>query len=125
MTNRKPTSDLPTNVVDWDTPEMQSLLNKTMSWQLENRGSFSLCPVDIHLGWSTDISQPATLLMERGNVMVIETSFPIPPGENLKVDKPSGDDLPLRFWGTVIESRPGNRAGDDAKNTHIHWVQGR
>lgn len=122
MTHRKSSSKVPTNRVNWKDPHLESLLQKTESWQLDNRGSYPSQEVQIHLGWGGgDLSKPALLVFEREQVMVLETNFAIPPGEHLRVDKPFGDDVQTR-WGTVVESRAGVRAGDVESNIHVHWM---
>ena len=121
MKHRRTPSKVPTHRVDWSNPHLESLLQKTESWQIDNRGSFAPQEVEIHIGWGAGLGKHAMLVWERENVMVLETGFTIAPGEHVRVDKPFGDELQTR-WGTVVESRAGNRAGDEEGNIHVHWV---
>ena len=121
MNHRRVPSKVPTHRVDWSNPHLESLLQKTELWQIDNRGTYPALGVQIHVGWGAGISQPAMLVWERENVMVLETNFSIAPGEHVRVDKPFGDELQTR-WGTVADSRAGNRAGDEEGNIHVHWV---
>lgn len=122
MTRHRAPSKVPTHRVDWSNPHLESLLQKTENWQIDNRGSFPPQHVEIHVGWGAGVSKPAALVWEREDVMVLETGFTLAPGEHVRVDKPFGDGLQMR-WGTVAESRAGNRAGDEEANIHVHWVR--
>ena len=121
MTHRRQPSKVPTNRVNWSDPHLESLLQKTESWQIDNRGSHPSREVEIHLGWGAGTHRPAVLVWEREDVMVLETRFPMRKSEHLRVDKPFGDGIQTR-WGTVVESRAGHRAGDEENGIHVHWV---
>jgi len=125
MTHRKEFSDLTTNVVDWSNPQLESLLQKTESWQLDNRGTFTPQQIHIQIGTGdASISEAAVLVWENEGALVIQTRFPVQQGENVRVDKPLGNDIQA-LWGAVIESRAGNRSDDQANDVHLHWLRKR
>lgn len=126
MTERKPASKKSANRVDWNHPHLEALLKKTEGWQLDNRGSFPPQNVQIQLGWTADADAvasglPGLLVWEQGQVMVVETDFPIEQGELVRIDKPVGDGFQT-MWGSLIESRPGLRDGDEENGIHVHWI---
>lgn len=107
--------------VDWDDPLLASLLKKTESWLLDNRGSFTAQDVEIQIGWGAGSGRPASLVWEKPQVMVLETDFPIEQGEMVRIDKLAG---PVRqsTLGTLVESRLGTRAHDEPGEVHVHWI---
>ncbi|WP_199099564.1 hypothetical protein [Dyella sp. ASV21] len=109
------------NRVDWSDPRLQELLRKSESWKLDNRGTYIPKEVMIHLGWGASTGRPAKLVWERDQVMMLETRFAIPVGEQVRVDEPQGDGL-RSVWGVVAEGREGFRAEDRADGIHLHWL---
>jgi hypothetical protein len=109
------------NSVDWSDPRLQSLLRRTESWKLDNRGTYVPKDVQVHLGWGASTGRPAILVWERDQVMMIETRFPIPLGEQVRVDEAQGESL-RSVWGVVAEGREGFRAEDRANGVHLHWL---
>src|ERR1700758_2608803 len=80
-----------TNVsVDWDDPKLVSLLRRSEQWSIDNRGGFSPQSVEVYFGWSGSVGKTATLVWERDNAVVLETTFPIGQGEQIRVDKHLG-----------------------------------
>lgn len=109
------------NNVDWSHPELQSLLDKTDGWSLDNRGVFSPVPCELHIGWGAGAVRGATLVFEREGVMVIEANFSIQVSEKLRIDRIVLGSLRSN-WGTVVEGRAGHRAEDRANGTRVYWV---
>lgn len=109
------------NSVDWTDPKLQSLLSKTEGWSLDNRGVFSPVPCELHVGWGAGAGKPATLVFERDGVMVVEATFLIPQGEQVRIDRMQAGTL-RSGWGTVAEGRDGNRAQDRANGIRVYWV---
>ncbi len=109
------------NNVDWSDPRLQSLLSKTEGWSLDNRGVFSPVPCELHVGWGAGAGKPATLVFERDGVMVVEATFLIPQGEQVRVDRTPAGAL-RSSWGTVAEGRDGNRAEDRANGIRVYWI---
>lgn len=107
--------------VDWDDPLLASLLKKTESWQLDNRGSFVLHDVEIYVGWGAGPGRPATVVWEKDLVRVLETNFPIEQGETVRIDKDVGGARQSSL-GTLLDSRPGVRANDQPGDVFVHWV---
>jgi hypothetical protein len=122
MTCHKPLSKLPTNRVDWSNPHLESLLQKTEGWQLDNRGCYPAEDVEIHIGWGGGDTRRAMLVWERDQVMVIEAAFQIRHGEHVRVDRPFGDSYQA-VWGVVVEGRPGNREQDLVNGIHVYWLK--
>ncbi|WP_266171863.1 hypothetical protein [Dyella subtropica] len=117
----KPPSKWSANTVDWTDPDLKALLHRSESWTLDNRGTFSPQSVQIHIGWGAGGGRPAMLVWERDQALVLETDFPIPDNEPVRIDRltPAG----LRcLWGTVVEGREGFRAEDKANGIYVHWV---
>lgn len=112
------------NNVDWDDPHLQSLLDKTEGWSLDNRGVFSPVPCELHIGWGAGAVRPAILVYERTGVMVIEAQFIIHPGEQVRIDRMLAGTL-CSSWGAVAEGRAGHRAEDRAQGIHVYWVHTR
>ena len=108
--------------VDWSDPELQSLLSKTEHWQLDKRRSYEAQDVHIHLRWDAGMPRDARIVDRHEAVIVLQTQFPLPVGEHVRVDRPSGD-LGAPLWGVVIQSRPGTRAEDLAQGSHLHWLR--
>jgi len=110
------------NNVDWNHPELRSLLDKTEGWSLDNRGVYPRVACEVHIGWGAGAGRHATLVYEREGVMVIETPFAIPNGEHVRVDRIKSGTM-RSSWGTVMDGRAGIRAEDRANGIHVHWVQ--
>lgn len=121
MSHFKPNSRPSNQEVDWDNPHLQSLLKKTESWTLDNRGSFAAVDVQIHMGWGASSGHRAVLVWESDQVMVLETHFLIPQGEQVRVDRVQGG-ASRTGWGTVIEGRQGFREEDRKNNVYVHWL---
>lgn len=107
--------------VDWNDPRLQALLQRSESWKLDNRGTYMPKDVQIHLGWGANTGRPAILVWERDQVMMLETRFPIPMGEQVRVDEAQGEKL-RSVWGIVVEGREGFRAEDRENGIHLHWL---
>jgi hypothetical protein len=121
MSFHKPPSKWESNKVDWNDPELQALLQRSESWTLDNRGSFSRQDVELHVGWGAGSGRPAVLVWERGQALVVETQFPLAKDEPVRVDRhtPAG----LRsVWGVVADGRKGTRSEDEAQGIYVHWV---
>ncbi|RDS80344.1 hypothetical protein [Dyella psychrodurans] len=121
MSHFKPNSKLSNNQVNWDDPHLQSLLSKTESWKLDNRGAFSSQDVQLHVGWGANSGRNAVLVWESDRVMVVETRFAIPKGEHVRVDRVLGESL-RTVWGVVAEGRQGFREEDRENGVHVHWL---
>lgn len=121
MNRHSPPAQKPTNRVDWNDPHLESLLRKTETWKLDNRGAYPAQEVQIHIGWGAAAGKPALLVWERDHAMVLETCFPIMQGEHVRVDSYLGEDVRV-VWGVVVEGREGHRAEDQANGVHVHWL---
>lgn len=99
------------NQVDWSDPRLEALLRKTEEWKLDNRGAFPSQDVQIHLGWGASAVRKAVLVWETDRVMVLETTFQIPQGEHVRVDRISAGSM-RTAWGVVAEGREGFREED-------------
>jgi hypothetical protein len=121
MNHHKPLMQKPANRVDWSDPHLESLLRKTESWKLDNRGVYPEQEVEVHIGWGAAVGKPAVLVWERDQAMVLATTFPLPLGEHVRVDSPYGDGL-RTVWGVVVEGRKGHREEDRANGIHVHWL---
>jgi hypothetical protein len=119
MTAHKPHQKA--NSVDWDDPRLQALLRRSENWSLDNRGTYTPKHVEIQLGWGASTGRPAVLVWERDQVMMLETRFAIPLGEQVRVDEPQGERM-RTTWGVVVEGREGFRAEDRANGVHLHWL---
>lgn len=123
MTARdKPFPDRHPAKVDWADPHLQSLLQKTEGWQLDKRGGCAPQGVRIHLGWGAGTPRDALLVGEQDDVAVLQTEFPLPAGEHVRVDRVAGHRV-RTVWGEVVRSRPGIRTDDRAKGVHVHWLR--
>ncbi len=128
MSEQKPPSKKSASRVDWSKPHLEALLKKTEGWQLDNRGSFPRQDIEIQLGWpggmthaSVDSARPGLIVWEHDQVMVVETGFAIEQGELVRIDRMSAEGVQT-IWGTLIESRPGQRVEDGENHVHLHWV---
>jgi hypothetical protein len=121
MTHYKPSSKLSKQQVDWNDPHLQSLLQKTEHWRLDNRGAFSAQEVRIFVGLGDQAGQSAFLVWENEQVVVLETLFPIRKGEHVRVDRASAG-VQRAAWGIVVEGREGSREEDRAHGVHVHWL---
>lgn len=108
--------------VDWDDPSLVSLLRRSESWSIDNRGGFTPQDVQVYFGWSGSVGRTATLVWERDNALVLETHFPINLGEQLRVDKHLGHRI-RTLWGVVVDGREGYRDEDRQKGVHVYWLQ--
>jgi hypothetical protein len=109
------------NRVDWSDPRLEALLRRSEHWKLDNRGTYNPKDVQVHLGWGATTGQPALLIWERDQVMMLETRFAIPLGEQVRVDEPQGETM-RTSWGIVAEGREGFRAEDRDNGVHLHWL---
>ncbi|TAL84800.1 MAG: hypothetical protein EPN74_10330 [Rhodanobacter sp.] len=110
--------------VDWNDPELESLLQKSKneSWQLDNRENHSPQEVTIHLADGSGEIKDATLVWQRDEVMVIQAASLLQTGQRVQVERRFGDGLQI-FNGVVVESRLGRRDDDEANGVHVHWLQ--
>lgn len=108
--------------VDWDDPKLVSLLQRSEQWSIDNRGGFSPQDVQIYFGWSGSVGKTATLVWERDNAIVLEATFPIGQGEQIRVDKHLGHRI-RTLWGVVVDGREGVREEDRQKGVHVYWLQ--
>jgi hypothetical protein len=121
MTHYKPSSKLSKQQVDWNDPHLQSLLQKTESWRLDNRGAFSAQEVRIFVGMSDEAGQSAFLVWEGEQVVVLETLFSIRKGEHVRLDR-STPGTSRTAWGVVVDGREGSREEDRMHGVHVHWL---
>lgn len=108
--------------VDWDDPKLVSLLRKSEQWSIDNRGGFSPQNVEVYFGWSGSVGRTATIVWEHDNAVVLETTFPIGQGEQIRMDKYLGDRI-RTLWGVVVEGREGVREEDREKGIHVYWLK--
>lgn len=120
----KPHTRVSTVRVDWNDPELASLLQRSEGWRLDNRGGFSPQDVEIYLGWSGTVGRSAVLVWERESSIVLETRFALAEGEQVRIDKHLGDRI-RTLWGVVLEGREGFREEDRKKGIHLYWLQAR
>ncbi len=111
----------PGNAVDWNTPELDALLKKSDSWQIDSRSYNARQEVEIHIGWGTHRCEPASVACEDDRAIVIETTASIASGEHVRVDKLS-DNRTHSQWTIVMEGRPGVRESDRERNNHVYWL---
>jgi hypothetical protein len=109
------------NPVDWSDPQLQKLLGKIESWNLDNREIHPRRNVQVQVGWKAAGSNDAVLVWKRDKVMVIEASFVIPAGEYVRIDTLHGDSM-RRVWGVVVDGRPGRREEDCANRVNVYWL---
>ena len=121
MNHHKPLAQKPANRVNWSDPHLESLLRKTESWKLDNRGVYPEQEVEIHIGWGAAVGKPALLVWERDQAMVLATAFPLSQGEHVRVDSRLDDGI-RTVWGVVVEGREGHRAEDRANGIHVYWL---
>jgi hypothetical protein len=121
MSHFKPNSKLSNHHVDWEDPHLQSLLSKTESWKLDNRGAFSAQHVQLHIGWGANSERSAVLVWESDQVMVVETRFSIPKGENVRIDRMVAGTT-RTVWGVVADGRQGYREEDRQNGVYVHWL---
>ena len=121
MSHFKTNSKLSNNQVDWTDPRLETLLRKTESWKLDNRGAFAAVEVQINVGWGANSGRDAVLVWETEQVMVLETRFTIPRGEHVRVDRAYGDGV-RTIWGMVAEGREGFREEDRQNGVFVHWL---
>lgn len=114
----KPASN---QVVNWDSPDLKKLLDKTASWGLDNRGVYAPTACEMHVGWGAGAGRFATLVYEREGVMVVETDFDLPQGEHVRVDRIQAGAL-RSSWGIVVDGRAGQRDADRAGGIRVHWI---
>ncbi|GGA06580.1 hypothetical protein [Dyella caseinilytica] len=124
MSHFKPNSQPTKHEVDWDDPHLQRLLSKTDGWKLDNRGAFTAINVQLHVGWGASTGRHATLVWESDQVMVLETRFLIPQGEQVRVDRIQAG-VARTVWGTVVEGREGFREDDRRDGIYVHWLHAR
>jgi hypothetical protein len=121
MSHYKPSSKLSKQQVDWSDPHLQSLLQKTEHWRLDNRGAFTAEEVRIYIGLNDEVGQSAYLVWESDQVMVMETLFEIRKGEHVRLDRPGGTGV-RTTWGIVVDGRAGRREEDHQHGVHVHWL---
>lgn len=121
MSFHKPPSKWESNKVDWSDPDLKALLGRSVGWTLDNRSGFDAQRVEVHIGWSAGGGRPALLVWERGQALVLETQFPIPKDEKVRIDRMTTAGL-RSVWGVVADGRKGTREGDLENNIHVHWV---
>ena len=121
MSHFKTNSKLSNNQVDWTDPRLETLLRKTESWKLDNRGAFAAVEVQISVGWGANSGRHAVLVWETDQVMVLETRFTIAQGEHVRVDRVYGDGV-RAIWGMVAEGREGFREEDRQNGVFVHWL---
>jgi hypothetical protein len=100
---------------------LQKLLEKTSGWGLDNRGVYSPVACEVHVGWGAGAGRLATLVYEREGVMVVETAFAIPRGENVRVDRVAAGAM-RSTWGVVADGREGDRAVERTTGIWVHWI---
>jgi hypothetical protein len=121
MSHYKPNSKLSKQQVDWNDPHLQSLLQKTEHWRLDNRGAFTAEEVHIFIGLNDEIGQSAYLVWEGDQVVVLETQFPIRKCEHVRMDR-SGPTGVRSSWGVIVDGREGRREEDVDHGVHVHWL---
>lgn len=109
------------NNVDWSKADLQALLDKTEGWGLDNRGVYSPLACELHIGWGASTGRGATLVYEREGVMVVETTFALPKGEHVRVDRFQYGSA-RSTWCIVVDGREGFRAEDRSNGTFVHWL---
>ena len=109
------------NKVDLSKADLQALLDKTEGWGLDNRGVYSPLACELHIGWGASTGRGATLVYEREGVIVVETTFAIPKGEHVRVDRFQFGST-RSTWCIVIDGREGFRAEDRDNGIFVHWL---
>lgn len=118
----KPNTKVSNIRVDWNDPQLESLLRRSESWRLDNRGGYTPQDVQVYVGWSGTIGRSAVLVWERDKSVVLEANFPIGQGEQIRVDKHLGESI-RTLWGVVVETREGVREEDRKRGIHLYWLQ--
>jgi len=118
---QQPHTQLSSPRVNWNDPELSSLLKRSETWQLDNRGGFTPQDVQVYLGWSSTVGRSAVLVWERDKSVVLEVDFPLGKGEQVRVDKHLGDSI-RTLWGVVVEGREGVREEDRKRGIHLYWL---
>ncbi|MEO6799094.1 MAG: hypothetical protein ABI178_04085 [Rhodanobacter sp.] len=113
--------ELARHAIDWDAPELRTLLQKTEGWQLDNRAVPEPIPCELFIGWGVGTGKRATCVYEKDRLMVVAATWIIPKGETVRVDYVQGGVRRCR-WGVVAEGRPGRRAEDAVDGTHVYWI---
>jgi hypothetical protein len=108
--------------VNWNDPELASLLSRSESWSLDNRGGFTPQDVQVYVGWSGTVGRSATLVWEREKSVVLEATFPMGKGDHVRVDKHLGESI-RTLWGVVVDGREGYREEDRQRGIHLYWLQ--
>jgi len=108
--------------VDWDAPHLQTLLQRVESWRLDQRGDHAPQEVQLFIGWNAMTSRPGLLVWVGDDTLVLQTTFPLPVGERIRVERHRVD-LVQSVWGEVVQSRPGRRPGDAAQGLQIHRLR--
>jgi hypothetical protein len=108
--------------VNWSDPELASLLTRSESWQLDNRGGYASQSVEVFVGWSSAAGRPAALVWERDQSAVIATDSPIGQGEQVRIERHMGGNI-RTFFGVVIEGREGFRMEDIKQGIRLYWLR--
>lgn len=107
---------------DWSDPELQALLKKTEQWQIDQRRNFAAEEVQILLRWDAGMPIAARLVDVHDEFFVLQTPFPLPVGEHVRVDRRIGDQAGV-LWGEVIQGRAGMRVEDRGRGGHFFWLR--
>ncbi|GAP67334.1 hypothetical protein MBSD_n2655 [Mizugakiibacter sediminis] len=107
--------------IDWNDPQLKSLLRNTEEWKLDNRGNHAPQHVELFVGWAGVTARPAVLVWQRDKTMVLETLFPLRRDEHVRVVRHFGKNA-RTFWAIVADTREGCREEDRAKGVHVHWL---
>ncbi len=107
-------------VVDWNEPHLQKLLQRVQSWQLDQRSGYASQAVRLFLGWNAPSSRPGMLVWRDANALVLQTTYPLPVGERVRIERPH---VAQGIWGEVVQGRLGQRPGDAEQGIWIHWVR--
>jgi hypothetical protein len=118
----KPHTQVSNLSINWNDPDLASLLKRSESWQLDNRGGHTPQDVQVYVGWSGTVGRSAMLMWERDQSVVLKTNFELGQGEQVRVDKHLGDRI-RTLWGVVLEGREGSRQEDRQHGIHLYWLQ--
>lgn len=108
--------------VDWDAPHLQTLLEKTEAWQLDNRGACNPEKVRVFIGWGAITGRSGIVVWEDATAVVLQTTSPLLIGEHVRVEKRITGQV-RSICGEVVRSRPGQRSNDRIHGIHIHWLR--